>query len=49
MGRKRISDDDRKENITFRLPKWLVIAIKSTPGYNLVVEEILSKFFKRTD
>lgn len=49
LPRKRLSPEERKDNITFRLPGWLIKAIKAVPGYNSVVEEILSKYFRGKD
>lgn len=46
MAKKKLPED-RKYNITFRLPYWLVKEIKETHGYNRKIEEILSKYFKR--
>lgn len=49
MPRKRLPPDERKELITFRLPAWLIRTIKGIPGYNVLIEEILTKSFKRKD
>lgn len=40
-------DTDKKYNITFRLPYWLIQEIKKTQGYNRKVELILLQHFKK--
>lgn len=49
MPRKRLPPDEKKENITFRLPVWMIKSIKLIPGYNVFIEEILTKYIKRKD
>lgn len=46
MANKK-ADYDKKYNITFRLPYWLIQEIKKYDGYNRKIEVILSKYFKK--
>lgn len=47
MGRKRLPEDERREFVGIRLPKWLIDRIKEKGKLQTVIEGILLKVFKR--
>jgi predicted DNA binding CopG/RHH family protein len=47
MGRDRLPEDERKEIITIRLPKWLIEKIKKQGSIQNYIENLLNKYIKK--
>jgi len=46
MGRKPLPEEQRKENLTIRIPKYLVDFYKSKHNYNQYVLKVLEEYYK---
>lgn len=47
MPRKRLPEDERRELITFRLPKKLITELKEQQGYNSIVEKLIVEYLRK--
>lgn len=46
MGRKRLSDDEKKHRITIRLPGWMIKELRQIEGYGLIIEKLIEEYLK---
>lgn len=47
MGRKRLPEQDRREFVGIRLPKWMVDKIREKGKIQEVIESILMRIFRK--
>lgn len=47
MGRKRLPEDERKEQVNIRLPKWVIDKIKEMGSLQEIIETLIIKTFKK--
>ena len=47
LGRKRIDEDLRHENITISLPKYQIILLRKIKNYNKLIQDFLVEYFEK--
>lgn len=46
MGRKRLPENEKRENVVIRLPKWMILKIKEKGSITKILEELIRKYLK---
>jgi len=47
MGRKPLPEEMLKENITIRLPKYLIDLLKKELNYNQIIQNLIERFYNK--
>jgi hypothetical protein len=46
LGRKRIAEELRKENITISLPAYQIVILREIKNYNKLISKLLEDYLK---